>query len=238
MSKSKWMSFKNKTVLVTGASSGIGLAMAENLAKRGANLILTARSEDKLKEVASMVRKLGRAAYVFTSDLSVPNSAEELYADINKAGLSVDLLINNAGYGRWGEFTSFDRIDYAKMIQLNITSLMDLCHLFIADMVRKGSGGIINVGSMASFGPVPFANVYSSTKAYVLNFTEALRYEYQEKGIQIMTLCPGGTQSNFAFNATDKSKTLQERINKMERSSTYMSAEEGADECLNWLVLK
>lgn len=233
MAKLKWTTFKDKTVLVTGASSGIGLAMAEDLAKRGANLILTARSEDKLQEVATLVRKIGREAYVFTSDLSVPNSAEDLFNSINKAGLSVDLLINNAGYGRWGKFTSFNRMDYAKMIQLNITSLTDLCHLFIADMVKKGSGGIINVGSMASFGPVPYANVYSSTKAYVLNFTEALRFEYEEKGVQIMALCPGGTQSNFATNATDKSKAVQERANKMERSNNYLSAEAVAEECLN-----
>ena len=229
----KWTTFKDKTILVTGASSGIGLAMAQDLAKRGANLILTARSEDKLKEVAEMVRKIGREALIFTSDLSVPNSAEELYNTIIKAGLSVDLLINNAGYGRWGKFTSFNRTDYAKMIQLNITSLTDLCHLFISDMIKKGNGGIINVGSMASFGPVPYANVYSSTKAYVLNFTEAFRYEYEEKGIQIMALCPGGTHSNFATNATEKSKELQKRIDKMERSNGYISAEKVAYECLN-----
>lgn len=233
MTKSKWTTFKNKTVLVTGASSGIGLAMAEDLAKRGANLILVARSENKLNEVAATIRKLGREAHVFTSDLSVPNSGETLYNAINKAGLSVDLLINNAGYGRWGEFTKFERTDYAKMIQLNITSLTDLCHLFISDMEKKGSGGIINVGSIASFGPVPYANVYSSTKTYVLNFTEALRYEYEEKGIQIMALCPGGTQSNFATNATEKSEKAQERANKMEQSSTYISAEAVANECLN-----
>ena len=229
MTKLKWTTFTDKTVLVTGASSGIGLAISEELAKRGANLILVARSKDKLNEVAVSVRKTGSEAHVFTSDLSVPNAAKELHTVVFQAGLSVDLLINNAGYGRWGEFTSFDRMDYAKMIQLNITSLTDLCHLFISDMVKKGSGGIINVGSMASFGPVPYANVYSSTKAYVLNFTEALRYEYEEKGIQIMALCPGGTQSNFATNATEKSKELQERANKMERSNAYISAEAVAD---------
>ena len=233
MSKAKWVSFKDKTVLVTGSSSGIGLAMAEDLAKRGANLILTARSEDKLNEVAATVRELGREAHVFSSDLSVPNAAEELHAAINEAGLSVDLLINNAGYGRWGEFTSFDRMDYAKMIQLNITSLTDLCHLFISDMKKKGNGGIINVGSMASFGPVPFANVYSSTKAYVLNFTEALRYEYEEKGIQVMALCPGGTQSNFATTATNQLGKARERANNMERSNAYISAEAVAKECLD-----
>jgi len=230
---SKWTSFKNKMVLVTGASSGIGLALAEELAKRGADLILTARSENKLNEVAESVRNIGRKAHVFVSDLSIPNAGEQLYTAITQAGLSVDLLINNAGYGRWGKFTNFDRADYAKMVQLNITALTDLCHLFIPDMVQKGSGGIINVGSMASFGPVPYANVYSSTKAYVLNFTEALRYEYQEEGIQVMALCPGGTQSNFATNATEKPEKVQTRANQMERSSSYLSAEIVADECLN-----
>lgn len=233
MKRFKWTTFKDKTVLVTGSSSGIGLAMAKDLAKRGANLILTARSEDKLNEVAETIRSLGREAYVIACDLSMPNSAEDLYNAINNVGLSVDLLINNAGYGRWGAFTSFDRMDYAKMIQLNMTSLTDLCHLFISDMVEKGSGGIINVGSVASFAPVPYANVYSSTKAYVLNFTEALRYEYEEKGVQVMALCPGGTQSNFASNATESSKTLQERANRMERSNTYISAEAVAAECLD-----
>ena len=230
---SKWTDFKNKTALVTGASSGIGLAIAEELAKRGANLILTARSEDKLNEVAETVRQLGREAHVFASDLSVPNAGEELYTAITQAGLSVDLLINNAGYGRWGKFTKFEREDYAKMIQLNIVALTDLCHLFIPDMVKKGSGGIINVGSVASFGPVPYANVYSSTKAYVLNFSEALRFEYQEEGIRVMALCPGGTQSNFATTATDKSEKARSNVGRMERSNSYLSAEVVANECLD-----
>jgi short-subunit dehydrogenase len=230
---SKWTNYKNKTVLVTGASSGIGLAMAEELAKRGANVILTARSENKLHEVAESVRKIGSEAYVFASDLSVPNAGEQLYTAITQAGLSVDLLINNAGYGRWGKFTKFEREDYSKMIQLNIVALTDLCHLFIPDMVKKGSGGIINVGSVASFGPVPYANVYSSSKAYVLNFTEALRYEYEEDGIRTMALCPGGTQSNFAANASDKSENAQARASQMERSSSYLSAEVVANQCLD-----
>ena len=230
---SKWTDFKNKTALVTGASSGIGLAIAEELAKRGANLILTARSEDKLNEVAETVRQLGREAYVFASDLSVPNAGEQLHAAITQAGLSVDLLINNAGYGRWGKFTKFEREDYAKMIQLNIVALTDLCHLFIPNMVKKGSGGIINVGSVASFGPVPYANVYSSTKAYVLNFSEALRFEYQEEGIRVMALCPGGTQSNFATTATDKSEKARSNVGRMERSNSYLSAEVVANECLD-----
>jgi len=233
MAISKWTTFKNKTVLVTGASSGIGLAIAEDLSCRGANLILVARSENKLNQVAETVRKTGSKATVFVSDLSAPNAGEKLYNKIAQVGLSVDLLINNAGYGRWGEFTDFERGDYAKMIQLNITTLTDLCHLFLPDMVKQGSGGIINVGSVASFGPVPYGNVYSSTKTYVLNFTEALRYEYQNKGVQIMALCPGGTKSNFASVASEKSEHVQANAKAREESVAGLSAETVAYECLD-----
>ena len=226
-------SYKNKTVLVTGSSSGIGLALAHELSKRGAHLILTARSTDKLNEAAAAIRNTGNEAHVFTEDLSLPGAAEKLYQEISEAGLHVDLLINNAGYGRWGEFTDFERSDYAKMIQLNITALTELCHLFIPDMVQRGRGGIINVGSIASFGPVPYGNVYSSTKAYVLMFTEALRYEYADKGVQIMALCPGGTQSNFAAVASEQSETIRARADERTNTSYYMSAEAVANDCLD-----
>jgi short-subunit dehydrogenase len=229
----KWKSYQNKMVLVTGASSGIGMAMAKELAIRGAHLILVARSESKLEEVAIEIRKSGSEAHVFTCDLSIAHSGEKLFTAIHDAGLSVDLLINNAGYGRWGNFIDFEREDYAKMIQLNITSLTDLCHLFIPNMVKKGNGGIINVGSIASFSPIPYGNVYSSSKAYVLNFTEALRYEYLTKGIQIMALCPGGTKSNFAKVASENSEKITARANQMEESSSMLSAETVANECLN-----
>jgi hypothetical protein len=233
MSKQKWTTFNDKTVLVTGASSGIGLAIAEELARRGANLILTARSENKLNAVAESIRKTGSKAAVFASDLSLPNAGEKLYDTITQAGLSVDLLINNAGYGKWGRFTDFEREDYAKMIQLNIMSLTDLCHLFLPNMVKKGSGGIINVGSIASFSPVPYGNVYSSSKAYVLNFTEALRYEYETKGIQIMVLCPGGTTSNFSTVASENSEKIRANANQMAESSSMLSAETVANQCLD-----
>lgn len=189
--------YKDKTVLVTGASSGIGLAMANSLARRGANVILTARSTDKLNEVAEGIKQSGVNAHVFSGDLSEPCSAEQLHSEVVQAGHQVDLLINNAGYGRWGDFDEFERDDYGRMIQLNITSLTDLCHLFIPEMISRGGGGVINVGSVASFIPVPYAAVYSASKAYVLLFSDALRFEYADSGIKIMTICPGATDSNF-----------------------------------------
>ena len=126
------------------------------------------------------------------------------------------ILINNAGYGRWGQFGEFQRDDYAAMIQLNITSLTDLCHLFMPAMVKKGEGGVINIGSSASFLPVPYATVYSSTKAYVLMLSEALRYEYAESNVRVMASCPGATDSNFRNTASEKSSDrLKQRISKL-----------------------
>lgn len=192
------MQLKGKTALVTGASSGIGLALARSLAARGMNLIITARSENKLNELATELQKRGIKVRAFTSDLSQQGAAERLFEQVDQAGLHVDLLINNAGFGKWGEFLEINREQYAEMLQLNINALTELCHLFIPGMLKRGEGGIINVGSTASFVPVPFAAVYSASKAYVMFFTEALQGEYGDRGLSFMTLCPGGTDSNFA----------------------------------------
>ncbi len=190
-------SYKNKTALVTGASSGIGLAIANSLARRGAHLILTARSTDMLNKIATTIKKKGVKADVFTCDLSQTGAAQYLYEAIMHAGLEVDLLVNNAGYGRWGNFTEFDRKDYDQMIRLNITTPTELCHLFIPEMISRGSGGIINIGSITSFVPTPYAAVYAASKAYILHFSDALRYEYSDQGVRIMTICPGFTDTNF-----------------------------------------
>ena len=208
--------YENKIALITGASSGIGKAMAYDLAERGAEVILTARSLSQLEVLASQIKTKGGKAYVYPEDLAQPGSAKKLHHQIAEADLSVDLLVNNAGYGRWGKFEDFTKDDYADMIQLNITSLTDLCHLFMPAMASKGEGGVINIGSSASFLPVPYASVYSSTKAYVLMFSEALRYEYADRNIRIMASCPGATDSNFRNIASEKSsERLKKRISKM-----------------------
>jgi len=208
--------YNNKMVLVTGASSGIGKAMANDLAAEGAELILTARSQDQLEALANQIKEKGGQAHVFIGDLAQAGSAETLHQQIIDANLHVDVLVNNAGYGRWGQFGEFGRDDYAAMIQLNITSLTDLCHLFMPAMVNKGEGGVINIGSSASFLPVPYASVYSSTKAYVLMLSEALRYEYADSNVRVMASCPGATDSNFRNTASEKSsEQLKQRISKL-----------------------
>jgi len=232
-------SFQGRTALVTGASSGIGLALARDLAGRGADVIVAARSKDKLEAVAEEIRAGGGRAHVFVADLGEAGSAERLYAEIAAAGLRVDLLVNNAGYGRWGEFLSFDREDNARMVQLNITSLTELCHLAIPDMIERGGGGVINIGSTASFVPVPYSAVYGATKGYVIKFTEALRFEYAGKGVRIMTICPGATASNFAAVASEKSSEALKNLNAKMTKDNKMGqpceevAKEGLDAFLN-----
>ena len=232
-------SYKGKLALVTGASTGIGYAIAKELSRRGANLILsaTARSEDKLHELSSEIKEIGSESHIFLEDLSRLNSGRSLYDQIKLQNLHVDLLINNAGYGRWGTFHEVEMDDYANMIQLNITSLSELSHLFIPDMISKGEGGVINVGSVASLTPVPYSSVYAATKAYVLSLSEGLRYEYRNSNIRIMALLPGATVSNFGQVATAKSDKLRERLNKRTKRSTagtlFQTSHEVAIECLD-----
>jgi short-subunit dehydrogenase len=195
---------KGKTALVTGASSGIGKAFAELLARSGAHVIVTARSGTALEALAAELTgpKLGGATAI-ALDLGEPGGAQKLYDAVKAKGLSVDLLVNNAGFGKWGDFLGVDAATDAQMIQLNVTAMVDLCHLFLPAMLERGDGGVINVGSVASFAPLPYAAVYSATKAFVLSFSEALFGEYEGKGVHVLALCPGGTQSNFAAVASN-----------------------------------
>ena len=228
--------YDGKKVLITGASAGIGYALSKELVKRGSEVIVTARRKDRLETLAQEIEKTGGKAHIFVEDLSMPESGKKLYDQIKSAGLNIDILINNAGYGRWGELTSHERDDYSKMLQLNVTTLTDLCHLYIPDMITQGGGGIINVGSMASLSPIPYASVYASSKAYILMFSEAIRYEYQEKGINVMALLPGGTESEFARVATEKSEVLSKRYQKRVGTAaggTMQTSLEVAIECLD-----
>ena len=187
----------NATV-ITGASSGIGEAFARALAARGHNLLLVARSEDKLTRLCS---ELGRTARIHCQhvglDLSRPESPSKLFAETKTRGLEIDLLINNAGFGSMGEFATQDLSHELNMIDLNVRSLVEMTYRFLEPMRERKSGSIINVASTAGFQPVPYMATYAATKAFVLSFSEALWEENRSYGIEVLALCPGVTETGF-----------------------------------------
>ncbi len=196
--------YKGATALITGASSGIGKAFAEDLAARGAKLIITARSDLALQALAGDLRKKhGTEVAVVALDLGQPDAAAQLMQAVHGQGMAVDLLVNNAGFGKWGGFLDIEPPSNAGMIQLNVTALVELSRLCLPGMIARNRGGIINVASTAAFVPLPYAAVYSAAKTFVLYFSEALWGETRDSAVHVMALCPGGTASNFAAVASD-----------------------------------
>lgn len=198
------------TALITGASSGIGEAFARKLAALGRNVLLVARSEDKLISLCNELGRISsiRAQYV-TLDLSKAESPAQLLAETEKRGLTIDLLINNAGFGSMGEFAKLELARELEMIDLNVKALVALTHLFLAPMRARRQGAIINVASTAGFQAVPFMATYAATKAFVLSFSEALWEENRHHGIQVMALCPGVTDTNFFEAARIQKPTMR-----------------------------
>ena len=186
------------TTVITGASSGIGAAFARKLAARGRNVLLVARSEDKL---ITMCNELGRVsgvrAHYLAVDLLQPNAAAQLFEETQKRDLVVDMLVNNAGFGSMDDFVELDLARELEMIDLNIKSLVEMTHWFLKPMRERKQGLIINVASTAGFQAVPYMATYAATKAFVLSFSEALWEENREHGVHIMALCPGVTDTNF-----------------------------------------
>ena len=211
--------YKGKTILITGASSGIGEAFANTLDKLGAKLILTARSKDKLEQMVSSMNN----AVSIPGDLSKKEFPQELYAKVNEMKLKVDILINNAGFGYSGKFLDNSMENYNEMINLNICSLTHLTHLFMKDMLENKSGGIINISSLASFQPIPFFSIYAATKAFVTSFTLSLYEEYRGKNIKILGVCPGYTKTNFNKRA---------QMNSVPVAGYLMSSQEVVDQSL------
>lgn len=189
--------------LITGASGGIGEEFARQLARRGDNLVLVARSAERLSTLAN---ELGRAhnihAHSIPLDLTEADAPQQLYDETLRRNLDITLLINNAGFGSLGEFTSFPPERDEEMIRLNVTALVALTHLYLRSMRQRGAGAIINVASTAAFQAVPYMATYAATKAFVLSFSEALAEENREKGVRVMALCPGATDTNF-FSAAE-----------------------------------
>lgn len=192
---SEW---KGKSVLITGASYGIGEAYARELAADGANLILTARSLDRLETLAQELHALhGVEVSVITADLADPNGAATLFNETKSRNLKVDLLINNAGFGVVGDFADLDLGRQLDMIRLNVVSLVELTHHYLQQMRARRSGAIIQVASTAAFQSVPYFAIYSATKAFVLSFSEALSAECEADGVRLLALCPGPTETHF-----------------------------------------
>ncbi|MEP6919509.1 MAG: SDR family oxidoreductase [bacterium] len=186
------------TTLITGASSGIGEAFARRLAALGRNVFLVARSEDKLASLCNELGRLNRIrAQYIALDLSTPESGQRLFEEAEKRGLVTDMLVNNAGFGSMGNFALLDLERELNMIDLNVKSLVELTHRFLAPMRERESGAIINVASTAGFQAVPFMATYAATKAFVLSFSEALWEENRPHGVHVMALCPGVTETNF-----------------------------------------
>jgi short-subunit dehydrogenase len=198
-----------KTVLITGASSGIGRETALVFAEKGYHLVLTARRTELLATLKSEIEaKFQVSVYLISLDLAQNDSAEKLYEQVKAQALHIDVLINNAGFGLYGAHLENDPHKTEQMMVLNMISLTKLCHLFGNEMVKKGSGNIVNIASTAAFQPIPNMAVYAATKAYVMNFSDALAYELKDKHVVVTCINPGATKSEFAQVAEFKSDAI------------------------------
>ncbi|SDL64690.1 hypothetical protein SAMN04487898_12216 [Pedobacter sp. ok626] len=185
-------------ILLTGASSGIGYEMANQLAKKALNLILVARTESKLKQMqADLTKRYGILVQYFAADLSDVSAAKDLYKRVKDENLLVTHLVNNAGVGNYGNFTETSLEEELNMIQLNISSLVALSKLFAQDMVKRKSGKIMNISSLVAFLPMPYFSVYSATKAFVKAFSETLAAELEGTGVIVSSLYPGTVDTGF-----------------------------------------
>jgi hypothetical protein len=208
--------FRGSTALITGASSGIGEELARLLARQGCRLVLTARRQDRLEVLAGELEKAGaEGVLVLAADLAVAGAAARLVEELDRRGLSIDVLVNNAGFGRSGPFLDADLATEQEMVQLNVVALMDLCKLLGRRMAARGAGHILNVASTAAFQPGPLMAVYYASKAFVLSFSEALAVELRDTGVVVSTLCPGPTRTEFAARADVGGTRLVNRLARM-----------------------
>jgi short-subunit dehydrogenase len=204
--------FKGQRALITGASSGIGRALARELAARGADVVLVARREDRLRDLADELRtKHGVTAAVLACDLSDPQAPEQLFARTEGAGLAIDLLVNNAGQSPYQPFVEVPWETLARVIQVNMTSLTHLTRLFLPAMLARRRGHVLNVASIGAYSPTPNFAVYAPGKAYVRDFTETINFELRGTGVRATCLCPGGVATEFLDQAGQEVKPGGER---------------------------
>jgi short-subunit dehydrogenase len=212
-----------ETVLITGASSGIGLELAKCFAADGSRLVFVARNKEALEKLAEELRRDNKIeAIVLTADLSLPETPKRIFQELSARKISVDVLVNNAGFGLHGTFVKLPSQRQLEIIQVNVTALTELTGLFLPEMIQRKRGGILNVGSVAGFLPGPNMAVYYASKAFVQSFTEALAEELAGSGVTVSAFCPGGTETNFSRVARE-GKTRQTKTKKMsaEQAARY-----------------
>jgi short-subunit dehydrogenase len=201
------MNSQKKIALITGTSSGIGLEFARIFAREGYDLVLVARSEGRLNEIAGeLKRSYGAQSRIMPKDLTIPSAPNAIFSELQ----AVEALVNSAGFATYGRFAEIDPKKELEMMQVNMVALTHLTKLFLPPMLQRGSGKILNVASTAAFQPGPLMAVYYATKAYVLSFSEALAQEVRGQGVTVTALCPGPTASGFQKRADmERSKLVQ-----------------------------
>lgn len=233
------------TALITGASGGIGYELAKLFAKDHYNLVLVARSSGKLAQFADeLQRQFGISAKAVALDLAAPPAPQFLFDQLQREGIAVDVLVNNAGYGVCGEFAEIPLEENLGQIQLNVTALTALTRLFLASMRERRAGKIMNVASTAGFQAGPLMAVYYATKAYVISFSEALASELEGSGVTVTCLCPGATDTGFQKRAATENSVLFRKLRPMDAKTVALDGYRGlmAGKTLvisgfrNWLV--
>ena len=220
---------KTKVALITGASSGIGLELARQLAARHVDLVLVSRDQAQLEKIAQPLRaEHGVSVHVLGADLATPAAAARVFEFTRAEGIAVDWLINNAGVGLYGEHLDLDIDGIASMLQLNVTALGELCFFFGKEMRARRSGRILNIASTAAYQPAPFFAAYGASKAYVLNFSEALAKELEDAGVRVSCLSPGPTATAF-FRGVDEGGIENGHFDKSDRADPRVVAAIGLE---------
>jgi uncharacterized protein len=227
-----------RTALITGASSGIGEALAHRFASGGCNLVLVARSADRLQALAAALRRAhGIKAWAVPADLAQPDAAAALVAAMKRARRPIDVLVNNAGVLEHGAFVDMPAARHQELITLNIAALTAMLAHFVPPMVARGHGRVLNVASVAAFQPVPTLATYAATKAYVLSLTESLAEELQGSGVTVTALCPGITATGMLDHARQTSPSLG-ALPAFVVGSAAAVAEEGYAACMDGEVIR
>jgi uncharacterized protein len=235
-----------QTVLITGASGGIGYELAKLFARDHHNLVLVARSADRLAQVAKELQSQGITVKTIALDLTERPAPKFLFDQLQREGIAIDILINNAGFGAFGEFAQMSEEEIRGQIDLNITALTALTRLFVPPMVQRRSGRVMNVASTAGFQPGPLMAVYYATKAYVISFSEAISNELRLSGVTVTCFCPGATHTGFAKRAGNDQSRLFKQLGAMNADKValdgYRAVMEGRTLAIsglhNWAVVQ